>query len=138
MTACPTVMKLRTILIILFSASLTLIAQETNKDTVRLHLYELQNPSIIIYDDFDLDYLHLNPEKAADPGSIKLYSSYLLSSLSGDDFFSLKTEPDILSSYHKLYLENSRISAIQYVLGMAQLGAVGYLAYKHFKKYGFK
>ena len=34
--------------------------------------------------------------------------------------------------------ENSKFNPVRYVLGMAQLSAAGYLAYKHIKKYGFK
>jgi len=35
------------------------------------------------------------------------------------------------------YLEDSEFDPVRYALGMAQLGAVSYLAYKHVKKYGF-
>jgi len=38
---------------------------------------------------------------------------------------------------YRQYQENSKFSIVNYVLGAAQLGAVGYLAYKHIKKYGF-
>lgn len=35
------------------------------------------------------------------------------------------------------FLENSKFNLVRYALGMIQVGAVGYLAYKHIKKYGF-
>ena len=45
--------------------------------------------------------------------------------------------PDnILQPYYSYYLESKKISLLRKVLGLAQLGAVGYLAYKHIKKYG--
>lgn len=45
--------------------------------------------------------------------------------------------PDnILQPYYNYYMESKNISLLRRVLGMAQLGAVGYLAYKHIKKYG--
>ncbi|HCY76657.1 MAG TPA: hypothetical protein DHV28_12125 [Ignavibacteriales bacterium] len=42
-----------------------------------------------------------------------------------------------LSPLEKQYLENSKFDPVKYALGMVQAGAVGYLAYKHIKKYGF-
>jgi hypothetical protein len=42
----------------------------------------------------------------------------------------------LLQPYHNFYIESKNISIFRRVLGMAQLGAVGYLAYKHLKKYG--
>ena len=35
------------------------------------------------------------------------------------------------------YLEDSKFDPVRYALGMAQLSAVSYLAYRHVKKYGF-
>jgi hypothetical protein len=39
--------------------------------------------------------------------------------------------------FYNRYLENSKLDPVRYVLGMAQAAAVGYLAYRHIKKYGF-
>lgn len=46
-------------------------------------------------------------------------------------------QPHFTSQLYRQYLEDQEFSPVRYVLGMAQLGAVGYLAYKHIKKYGF-
>jgi hypothetical protein len=43
----------------------------------------------------------------------------------------------ITSSLHKQFLEDSEFDMVRYVLGMAQLSAVAYMAYRHIKKYGF-
>ena len=43
---------------------------------------------------------------------------------------------NILQPYYNYYMESKNISLFRRVLGIAQLGAVGYLAYKHIKKYG--
>ena len=43
---------------------------------------------------------------------------------------------DMLHPYLNFYLESKNISLFRRVLGIAQLGAVGYMAYKHIKKYG--
>ena len=53
-----------------------------------------------------------------------------------------KTDPfeasdHLMLPYYKQYLENSKIDPIRYVLGLAQTAAVGYMAYRHIKKYGF-
>lgn len=42
-----------------------------------------------------------------------------------------------LSPLYNKYIEESKFIPVRYVLGMAQLSAVGYLAYRHIKKYGF-
>ena len=47
------------------------------------------------------------------------------------------TDQHFTSILYQQYLEDSKFDPVRYVLGMAQLGAVGYLAYKHIKKYGF-
>ena len=43
---------------------------------------------------------------------------------------------DFLQPYYNFYIESKNISLFRKVLGIAQLGAVGYLAYKHIKKFG--
>ena len=39
--------------------------------------------------------------------------------------------------YYNSYLESTKIDPIRYVLGLVQTAAVGYMAYRHIKKYGF-
>ena len=41
------------------------------------------------------------------------------------------------SPLYQQYLQDSEFDMVRYVLGMAQAGAVGYMAYRHIKKYGF-
>lgn len=41
------------------------------------------------------------------------------------------------SSLYQKHLKDSEFDMVRYVLGMAQLSAVAYLAYRHIKKYGF-
>ena len=48
----------------------------------------------------------------------------------------MDSKADILQPYYNFYIESKNISLFRKVLGMAQLGAVGYLAYQHIKKYG--
>jgi hypothetical protein len=48
-----------------------------------------------------------------------------------------KKQDYLMLPYYNQYLENSKFNPIRYVLGLAQTAAVGYLAYRHIKKYGF-
>ena len=41
------------------------------------------------------------------------------------------------SPLHQQFLKDSEFDMVRYVLGMAQLSAVAYMAYRHIKKYGF-
>jgi hypothetical protein len=41
------------------------------------------------------------------------------------------------SPLYQQYLKDSEFDMVRYILGTVQAGAVGYMAYKHIKKYGF-
>lgn len=41
------------------------------------------------------------------------------------------------STLYQKYLQDSEFDMVRYVLGAVQAGAVGYMAYRHIKKYGF-
>ena len=41
------------------------------------------------------------------------------------------------SQLHHQFLKDSEFDMVRYVLGMMQLSAVAYMAYRHIKKYGF-
>ena len=41
------------------------------------------------------------------------------------------------SPLYQQYLRDSEFDMFRYILGVAQASAVGYMAYKHIKKYGF-
>jgi hypothetical protein len=97
-------------------------------------LVEIQNK----LDEFEL-YRQFNNIKSniaidVDPQTVWLRTAIVISkSEVADNNFS----PHLLSPLERKYYEDSKFDAIKYVLGMAQIGAVGYLAYKHIKKYGF-
>ncbi len=54
------------------------------------------------------------------------------------DFSSESPSFDMLQPLRLQYESEKKLSTLRYVLGMAQTGAVGYLLYRHIKKYGFK
>jgi hypothetical protein len=69
-----------------------------------------------------------------DPQTVWLRTSIAISNPEISDH---KFSPHFLSPLEKKYYEDSKFDPIKSILGMAQVGAVGYLAYKHIKKYGF-
>jgi hypothetical protein len=96
------------------------------------------NKMQIMIADFDL-YRELNSLKQnitinGDPQTVWLRTSMVISNTENPDH---KFEPNLLLPLERKYNQDSKFDAIKYVLGMAQVGAVGYLAYKHIKKYGF-
>ena len=136
------------IVTIIFIISTVLIAQDKNKDniepdnTIRRHLGI--NPNLKIDYEFNQFYPpfminRLQPEMFFNdnPSTIWLSTELTLSYPSMFSPNNLNAEDHLMSPFYKQYLENSKIDPIRYVLGMAQAAAVGYLAYRHIKKYGF-
>ncbi len=72
-----------------------------------------------------------------DPNTIWLWTSVALSNNNSPNNQFQKNSYQIISPLVQLYLDKSKISPMQYILGLVQYGAVGYLAYQHIKKYGF-
>ena len=110
-----------------------------NSDSLKIKINS--NPLIdmqIKFDEFEL-HRELNNMKMdvsidGDPQTVWLRTSLLIGNTNnpGSD-----NKVHYLSSLYTQYVEDSKFDAFRYVLGMAQVGAVGYLAYKHIKKYGF-
>jgi hypothetical protein len=69
--------------------------------------------------------------------SIWLWTNYALSKTSSFQYLPGAPEPHMLANFHDIYVENNKFSMVQTVLGMAQAGAVGYLAFKSIQKHGF-
>jgi hypothetical protein len=60
-------------------------------------------------------------------------------SLSNNNFLfgSKEVNTHFTSSLYQQYLKDSEFDMVRYILGTVQAGAVGYMAYRHIKKYGF-
>ncbi len=91
-------------------------------------------------DEFEL-YLKLNSIDTKIPvnndhNTIWLWTSTTISN-TGAESYNEGSYGNISKFLYMKYLKDSKFNPVRYVLGMAQLGAVGYLAYKHIKKYGF-
>lgn len=109
------------------------------KDSLKIGINA--NPLIQIQIKFDEFELHreFNDMKRSipldgDPKTVWLRTMLAVSNTenTGKDF-----SPLFLYPLEKQFLENSKFDLVRYALGMVQVGAVGYLAYKHIKKYGF-
>lgn len=113
----------------------------TLPDTVKKH--SIKNPFTefsIKFQNFefyrDLNQIKTNISIDSDPATVWLRTFIALSNFNQNI---PDTEPpsNLLSPLYQQYLEDSRFNPVRYVLGLAKASAVGYLAYRHLKKYGF-
>ena len=95
------------------------------------------------YDDYDL-YFPFNFTKSESEqlieenlSTLQLRTELALSYPAPFNTRPTEASNHLMLPFYNQYLENSRIDPIRYVLGLAQTVAVGYLAYRHIKKYGF-
>jgi len=70
------------------------------------------------------------------PSNIWLRTELLIS------YNNLQTENEEINTHftsplYQQYLKDSEFDMVRYILGTVQAGAVGYMAYRHIKKYGF-
>lgn len=123
---------------LIYSQQDTAAASDSIQPNLRI---EVRFPVIdYIYDEFELT-LSLNLLKAGifvpdgNRYSRELYSIGLLSGINTIDHFS---EPQInfINPLMFQYQDDQKLSGIRFFLGAMQTAAVGYLAYKHIKKYG--
>ncbi len=127
--------------LLIFPAAQFLFAQETVNDSGEKYtsydsLIKLQTKlnEFEIYR--ELNYMRLNPNVNNDPNTIWMWTKLSLASGGSYGRYSGESPESMLEPLHQQYLENSRLNPIRYMLGMAQTAAVGYLAYRHIKKYG--
>jgi len=138
------IIKLRLLIIFLLTQSIFIYSQqEKETPTDSIFRYQGINPTLNLnYKIDDLihynnpDFFLYNQPPYDNPSTIWLRTELALSSSLP---FGEKTGTNrhFTSVLYQQYLEDSKFDPVRYVLGMAQLGAVGYLAYKHIKKYGF-
>ena len=95
------------------------------------------------FDDYDL-YLPFDfpiAESEQLPGSnisnLQLRTELALSYPTAFDVGSTGELNHLMLPFYNSYLESTKIDPIRYILGLAQTAAVGYMAYRHIKKYGF-
>lgn len=117
-----------------------LVKDSTSKTSVTL--YNLSGENLFIPGDNNFRFApqnlfqNLSLPGLQDSSTIWLRTKIaMMNSASGFDDKPVNVS-DMLHPYLNFYIESKNISLFRRVLGMAQLGAAGYLAYKHIKKYG--
>ena len=132
---------IKILLSFVITSSITL-AQDT-ADSLSIHFHSTQLNKHFLYSlddlDFYLDLQNLNKSFLlnTDPNTQWLWTSYAISNSSQEIFHSELNFDNMTQPLYQKYLEDSKFNPFRYALGMMQVGAVGYLAYKHIKKYGF-
>ncbi len=112
-------------------------SKKQNKDTINI----LENDGLIknsgtknpIIDQNELidNKLYLN-----DPESVWLRTKLQLEYSVNNE--NLNNFNNILLPLREQYIESQKLNFVRYFLGITQTAAVGYLAYRHIKKYGFR
>jgi hypothetical protein len=72
---------------------------------------------------------------ADNPSTVWLRTELLIMNNSQSDLGDINTH--FTYPLYQQYLRDSEFDMVKYVLGAVQAGAVGYMAYRHIKKYGF-
>lgn len=136
------------ILILTFSAVFSTAFTQTNSDSIKvlqdsIPRYKGINPELPLinnrYFDYHLDFLKFDINNVKlQPGSAWLLTEMeLQQSLSGSEDYDFE-RTDLMKPMYIKYQNEQELKTLKYILGMAQLSAVGYLAYLHVKKYGFR
>lgn len=118
------------------------LKDSTNTDNIQTpENFHSKNPFEKIqikFDEFELyrefNNLKINVSIDGDPETVWLRTKLAVTNSANIEN---SDSPHYLSPFYLKYQRDSKFNPIKYVLGMAQVGAVGYLAYKHIKKYGF-
>jgi hypothetical protein len=123
-------------------------AQENKKDSTAFNPNMLSPFQLNLHEDdlyrlevFGL-YLSLHSNNNLpinkDPNTKWLWTKAILSNFNQSSDQQTANLNNMLSLQYGQFINDSKFNPFRYALGMAQLGAVGYLAYKHIKKYGFR
>ena len=140
-------MKIITTVILLFS-NLILFAQTVEEKVIDIDSNKVletaspeQDLNFLINKAELLRYITMQTDNAiVTPDNSKLW---LESKVTLDkNFFAFDNDElpyeNLLSPLMQQYQSKQKMAPLYYILGTAQTAAVGYLAYKHIKKYGFK
>ena len=134
--------------VILLSSSLFLFAQTNEEKVIAVDsnkVFKIEPPepdlNFLINKAELLRYITMQTDNAiVTPDNSKLW---LESKVTLDkNFFAFDNDElpyeNLLSPLMQQYQSKQKMAPLYYILGTAQTAAVGYLAYKHIKKYGFK
>ena len=131
-------------LIVLLFLSASIHAQEKT-DTLGIHerpfgFSGFYDPRFDLSDDYiidDFNRLKFLSYTAPDSSSIWMSARHQLSGMLNRDNWGSDVKSNILNPLSQQYSASQRMKEFKSVLAAIQVGAVGYLAYQHLKKYGF-
>lgn len=118
-------------------------AQQTETDTLKTFIKPIDPIQQIQlkYDEFEFIrekyYANIHAYLDDDKATLKLRTEFLIKHSTSNLTQQEGTSFYFLSPLYNQYVEDSKFNPVRYVLGLAQLSAAGYLAYRHIKKYGF-
>jgi len=126
---------------LLVMVSACFIYAQEQRDTINKSLsFSALQKLQIQYDEFEiyrqLNYMKMNVPAKGDSNTIWMWTLLTISNSNGGNSNSVSSASDMISPLYLQFQEESRLNPVRYVLGMAQTAAVGYLAYRHIKKYG--
>lgn len=129
---------------LLIIANLTLFAQNavpdsSNNNEQRLNFSAFFNPMRYLPDSYfsnELNSLNLNTNFLNDSTSILMQTRMQLAWLNNSNQIDAKT--NLLNPLYKNYMAGQTNRLFNQILGAVQVGAVGFLAYKHIEKYYIK
>jgi hypothetical protein len=129
--------------ITLFLFAPLLLAQENSSREFRGN-FNLEVPPEILEYQFnsinssaEMYKLFLLNSFTEDTSSVWLKTRMMINAYYGEPNVSADSPSKMLNPLYNNFLESQKLAALKSILGAVQVGAAGYLAYKHLKKYGF-
>ena len=133
------------ILVLVISQAYCCFSQEEEELFSRDSVYRFQGIIPLVEFQYNLNEIFLDPVLGQipdeilfedNPSNIWLRTELLIS------YNNLQTENEEINTHftsplYQQYLKDSEFDMVRYILGTVQAGAVGYMAYRHIKKYGF-
>ena len=129
------------ILIFIIECTVIVFPQDNNRDTVeKVFRYDYLMHLQTKFEEFDiyreLNYMRMDLKANDNRNTIWMWTQLSINNSGNIDFHTGESPGSMLEPIRLRFLENSKLNPVRYVLGMAQTVAVGYLAYRHIKKYG--
>ncbi len=116
---------------------------QTETDTLKVYskpAEPLENIQLK-FDEFefyrDKYYSDIHTLSGDDKSTLQLRTEFMIRHSTRNNYQTEAENFYFLSPLYNKHIEDSKFNPVRYLLGMAQLGAAGYLAYRHIKKYGF-
>lgn len=132
------------ILVIVISATYDCFSQQEEEFVSRDSVSRFQGIIPPVEFQYNLNEIFLDPVLGQipdeilfedNPSNIWLRTELLISNNSQSEFGEVNTF--FTAPLYQQYLRDSEFDMVRYILGTVQAGAVGYMAYRHIKKYGF-